>query len=64
MLIVDEPTTHQDRKRADRVFAELRRAARGGAAVLVATHDPEIVEHADRTLELHDGAGSWRCAHT
>lgn len=58
ILIVDEPTTHQDRKRADRVFEELHRGAEAGAAIIVATHDEEILDHADRVLEMRDGVGT------
>lgn len=58
ILIVDEPTTHQDRKRADRVFEELHRAAEAGAAIVVASHDTEILDHADRVLEIRDGVAT------
>lgn len=58
IVLVDEPTTHQDHKRADRVFEELHHAAAAGTAVVVATHDATILDHADRVLRLHDGQGT------
>lgn len=56
ILVVDEPTTHQDRARADRVFGELHHAASTGAGIMVATHDRGIVDHADRVVEIRDGS--------
>ena len=35
------------------VLRELTRS--GGVAAIVATHDPILVERADRVLDLHDG---------
>ncbi|WP_007025712.1 ATP-binding cassette domain-containing protein [Saccharomonospora iraqiensis] len=52
LLLADEPTSHQDRRRADLVCAALRRAAEAGTGVLVATHDPLVVAHADREIAL------------
>jgi putative ABC transport system ATP-binding protein len=55
VLLADEPTAHQDTVSAERVFSALRRAAHEGTAVIVATHNPEVVRHLDRVLTMADG---------
>lgn len=55
VLLVDEPSTHQDSGWARVVFETLREAAQAGAAVLLATHDPEGHAYCDRVLEMRDG---------
>ena len=55
VLLADEPTAHQDTASAERVFSALRHAADAGTAVIVATHNPEVVRHLDRVLTMADG---------
>ena len=55
VLLADEPTAHQDTASAERVFSALRMAAHAGTAVIVATHNPEVVRHLDRVLTMADG---------
>jgi ABC-type lipoprotein export system ATPase subunit len=55
VLLADEPTAQQDAVRKAQVLQLLRAAASGGAAVVIATHDPELVACCDRELALHDG---------
>jgi putative ABC transport system ATP-binding protein len=55
VLLADEPTAHQDTASAERVFSALRMAAKTGTAVIVATHNPEVVRHLDRVLTMADG---------
>jgi ABC-type lipoprotein export system ATPase subunit len=55
VLLADEPTAHQDTANGERVFAALRSAAQAGTAVVVATHNPEVVRHLDRVLTMADG---------
>jgi putative ABC transport system ATP-binding protein len=55
VLLADEPTAHQDTASAERVFSALRKAADAGTAVIVATHNPEVVRHLDRVLTMADG---------
>jgi putative ABC transport system ATP-binding protein len=55
VLLADEPTAHQDTASAERVFSGLRRAADAGTAVVVATHNPEVIRHLDRVLNMADG---------
>lgn len=52
VLLLDEPTTGLDESLAREVRGALREAATGGTAVLVATHDPDMVSYADRTATL------------
>ena len=56
LLLADEPTSELDEVNRDHVLGELRRAAEGGAAVVVATHDPAVVEACDGVVHLIDGA--------
>ena len=53
--LVDEPTAELDEENRDRAVGLLRDAADRGAAVVVATHDPEVVELCDRVVRLVDG---------
>jgi len=55
LIIADEPTSELDAASRDLVFDLLERAAGRGATVIVATHDPELVERCDDVLRLHDG---------
>ncbi len=55
LLLADEPTAHQDRGHADRLLDAVAEAAHRGSAVLVATHDEQAWERADRVLAMRDG---------
>ncbi|WP_194852939.1 ABC transporter ATP-binding protein [Nocardia sp. SYP-A9097] len=56
LVIADEPTTALDAVTQRRIIAELNRIRRGGTAVLLISHDLELVaEVADRVLVLRDG---------
>ncbi len=55
VLVLDEPTSHQDEGHADVVADQLLALARAGSAVLVATHDPRLVETADHVVHLYAG---------
>ena len=52
LLLADEPTSFQDGAHTSVVVAALRHATVGGAGVLVATHDPAMIDAADRVLEV------------
>jgi putative ABC transport system ATP-binding protein len=54
LLLVDEPTSNLDLENARMVVAALQEAARGGAAVLVATHD-EVFRGAGTAYRLIAG---------
>lgn len=56
VLLADEPTAQLDTATGRDVLARLAALAHdGGAAVLIATHDREVIERADRVLVLADG---------
>jgi ABC-type lipoprotein export system ATPase subunit len=52
LAVVDEPTSRQDEAHAELVVAALVAAARDGAAVVAATHDPVLVAAADVVVPL------------
>lgn len=52
LLLADEPTSFQDSAHTSVVVGAMRHAATGGAGVLVATHDPAMIDAADRVLEV------------
>lgn len=55
ILLADEPTSELDEGNREHVMAELRAEAAAGAVVVVATHDPAVVEVADRSVSIEEG---------
>ncbi|MBM5806893.1 MAG: ATP-binding cassette domain-containing protein [Cyanobacteria bacterium M_surface_10_m2_179] len=56
LLLADEPTAALDSKTGREVVELLRRLARdSGCAVLMVTHDPRILDIADRLVRMEDG---------
>lgn len=56
LLFADEPTSALDAENGQRVVNTLHRIARDhGTTVLCVSHDPRVVGHADRVLEMEDG---------
>ena len=56
LLLADEPTGQLDSHTGRDIMALLRSIIRTeGATALVATHDPALIDLADRVLELRDG---------
>jgi putative ABC transport system ATP-binding protein len=55
ILLVDEPTSHQDTVHAELVWSALGAAAAAGSACLVATHELDARTRADRFWEIEDG---------
>lgn len=55
VLLADEPTSELDEGNRGVVLAELRAEARRGAVVVVATHDPAVVEACDLHVALDEG---------
>jgi putative ABC transport system ATP-binding protein len=55
ILLADEPTSELDEGNREHVMDQLRAEAARGAIVVVATHDPAVVEAADRRLVLDEG---------
>lgn len=52
IILADEPTGNLDRANAAAVLDAFTTAARGGATVIIATHDPFVVEHCPEVLHL------------
>jgi ABC-type phosphate transport system ATPase subunit len=55
LVVLDEPTAHQDDENAQRVIGAVLRAVEAGALVVISTHDPRLLEKADATLALGSG---------
>ena len=55
-MLADEPTAELDHEAGGHVLALLAARAHAGSAVVLTTHDPEVVSAADSTLALRDGA--------
>lgn len=56
LLIADEPTGELDSTTGAQIFQLLRDVAASGVTVITATHDPFVIEHVDRVVEMTDGA--------
>ncbi len=56
LVIADEPTGNLDPATTSTVFESfIQRAASGNSAVLIATHNQDLVQHMDRVLTLKNG---------
>jgi putative ABC transport system ATP-binding protein len=56
LMFADEPTSALDSSNGQIVIDLLKRTAHEhGATVLAVTHDPRLLPHADRVLQLEDG---------
>jgi len=57
ILFADEPTSALDSSNSEIVIALLQRiAVNHGTTVITVTHDPRLMRHAERVIELQDGA--------
>ncbi len=52
LVLLDEPTSQLDEANAERVAALLRAEAAAGTAIVCATHDPVLIEAAERVVEI------------
>lgn len=55
MVVLDEPTAHQDETSAAAIATVLRRAGLDGTSCVIATHAPDLLSAVDRTMRLADG---------
>jgi lipoprotein-releasing system ATP-binding protein len=56
LLLADEPTGNLDTQSADAVFALLRRINEAqGTTVLLVTHNPQLGQRCDKTIQVVDG---------
>lgn len=57
LLLADEPTGQLDLETGRRIMILLREVVRAeGVTAVIATHDPQMLDLADRVVELRDGA--------
>ena len=59
VLLADESTSDLDAGNRELMIAALREEATRGAAVVLATHDPEAAAQTDAVLALDEGAATW-----
>jgi putative ABC transport system ATP-binding protein len=59
VVLADEPTSELDAGNRAVVMGLLRAEAERGAAVLMATHDPETADLCDAELHLEEGVPTW-----
>ncbi len=55
VLLADEPTAELDAENRERIMRLLAAAASAGSIVVIATHDPDVIERCDDVLELDAG---------
>ena len=55
IILADEPTGALDTRSGTEVMALLRDLHSRGHTIILITHEPNIAEHADRTIEIQDG---------
>ncbi len=55
LILADEPTGNLDKKSSQKIIQMLRMLKADGKTVIIATHDPELIQLADRTVCLEDG---------
>ena len=60
LLLADEPTAHQDERSMARVLHAIREVVETDKACIVASHNPEVLDAADRIVEMRDGRLSER----
>jgi putative ABC transport system ATP-binding protein len=56
VILADEPTGNLDSVTANSVLHLLQGMAKAGTTVVIATHEPDITNIIDRTVEISDGA--------
>ena len=56
LLLADEPTGNLDTQMARGVMELLEELHRGGATIVMVTHDPELAARAQRQVRIMDGA--------
>ncbi len=55
VLLADEPTGNLDSKNGDAVMQLLADLHKGGATIVMVTHDARFARNADRTIHIFDG---------
>jgi putative ABC transport system ATP-binding protein len=55
LILADEPTGALDSASSDEVLAIFERLSAEGRTVVMITHEPDVAEHAQRTVRVRDG---------
>jgi len=55
IVLCDEPTASLDKDSLATVMTELKQLAKNGKAVAVVTHDPRLIDYADRAVNVENG---------
>ncbi|TVZ40365.1 macrolide transport system ATP-binding/permease protein [Alteromonadaceae bacterium 2753L.S.0a.02] len=56
IILADEPTGALDRHSGQEMMGLLQEFHREGHTIIIVTHDRKVAEHADRIIEIEDGA--------
>jgi len=64
LLVLDEPGNHLDRERRRFLLEQMQAWRQAGRGLVLISHDRALLEHADRTLDIHAGelrryGGGW-----
>ena len=55
LILADEPTGNLDTKTGAFILSTFERLRDEGRTIVLITHEPEVAEHADRTIHIRDG---------
>jgi putative ABC transport system ATP-binding protein len=55
LIIADEPTGNLDTRSGEEIMSLLHKLHKGGATIVMVTHDQSIAAHTQRTIHLRDG---------
>jgi putative ABC transport system ATP-binding protein len=55
LILADEPTGNLDSRTSEEILAILQRLNRGGATIVLVTHEPDIATYCSRTVVFKDG---------
>jgi putative ABC transport system ATP-binding protein len=55
ILLADEPTGNLDSRTSDDIMRVFEQLQAEGQTIILVTHEPDIAEHAERTVVLRDG---------